>query len=110
YQHEMIALAKHYRNVFIDMCWAWIINPKACTTFVGEFLVTAPANKLLTFGGDYVAIEATYGHAVIARRGLTRALVGLIEEQLLDERTALELVPLLMHGNANNLFHTNSDK
>ena len=27
YQDEYIALAKHYRNVTIDLCWAWIINP-----------------------------------------------------------------------------------
>ncbi|MGH6644924.1 MAG: amidohydrolase family protein [Bradyrhizobium sp.] len=24
YQEEFIALAKHYRNTAIDMCWAWI--------------------------------------------------------------------------------------
>src|SRR5262249_10169009 len=53
YQDEYVALAKHYRNVTVDLCWAWIINPAACVRFVKELLLGAPSNKLLTFGGDY---------------------------------------------------------
>ena len=38
YQDEFIALAKHYRNAYVDMCWAWIINPAASVRFLKEFL------------------------------------------------------------------------
>src|SRR5579883_745260 len=51
YQDEYIALAKHYHNVVVDLCWAWIVSPLACMRFVKEFLLAAPSNKLLTFGG-----------------------------------------------------------
>ncbi|MCX6226716.1 MAG: amidohydrolase family protein [Bacteroidia bacterium] len=27
YYEDMLALAKHYPNAYIDMCWSWIINP-----------------------------------------------------------------------------------
>ncbi len=27
YGNEPIALAKHYANVYMDLCWAWSINP-----------------------------------------------------------------------------------
>ena len=77
YQDEFIALAKHYRNVSIDLCWAWIINPMAGVRFVKEFLMAAPANKLFTFGGDYIPVEPVYGHSRIARMGLTQALTEL---------------------------------
>jgi uncharacterized protein len=106
YQDEFIALAKHYRNVVIDLCWAWIINPAATVRFVKEFLLAAPANKLLTFGGDYATVENIVGHAAIARQGLARALGELVEEGWLTDRAALGLVEPLMRGNARALFPT----
>jgi hypothetical protein len=104
YQDEYIALAKHYPNVWIDLCWAWIINPAATTRFVKEFLLAAPANKLLTFGGDYGVVEPIVGHAAIARRGLERALGELVDEGWLRADDALALVEPLMRGNAEALF------
>src|SRR5207253_1701955 len=89
YQDEYIALAKHYQNVTIDLCWAWIINPAACVRFVKEFLLAAPANKLLTFGGDYASVENIVGHAAVARQGLAQALSELVDEQWLTESAAL---------------------
>jgi len=80
YQDEMLALAKHYANAYVDLCWAWIISPAACVRFVKEFLTAAPVNKLLGFGGDYILIEPVLGHAKIARRGLALALTGLVED------------------------------
>lgn len=72
YEQEFVALAKHYSNATIDMCWAWIINPGASVRFLKEFLLALPANKIFTFGGDYVAVEPIYGRACIARRGMRR--------------------------------------
>jgi hypothetical protein len=104
YQDEYIALAKHYRNVTIDLCWAWIINPLATVRFVKEFLMAVPANKLLTFGGDYGTVENIVGHAAIARRGLGQALSELVADGWLTEARALDLVEPLMRGNARELF------
>lgn len=104
YQDEFIALAKHYRNVTIDLCWAWIINPLAGVRFVKEFLMAAPANKLLTFGGDYIPVEPVYGHSRIARLGLAQALAELVESGWLAREEAPALVERLMRGNAHELF------
>jgi uncharacterized protein len=104
YQDEYLALAKHYANVWVDLCWAWIINPAASVRFVQEFLVSAPANKLLTFGGDYAVVEPIVGHAAIARQGLAQALSALIGDSWLSADAALALVEPLMSGNAAALF------
>ena len=104
YWQDIIAVAKHYTNAHIDMCWAWIMDPVASTEFVKSYLLAAPANKLLTFGGDYRPVECVLGHAVIARQGLTRALAQLVDEGYLPSKDALELVPGLMHGNARRIF------
>jgi hypothetical protein len=102
---EMIALAKQYTNAYLDMCWAWIINPVAATDFLKKYLVTAPANKILTFGGDYVPVEAVAGHAEIARRGIALALSELVEEGWMGPDQALETIEPIMRGNARRIFN-----
>jgi len=99
-----LALAKHYRNVAVDLCWAWIINPLASVRFVKEFLLGAPHSKLLTFGGDYTTVENIVGHAALARRGLVQALGELVDEGWLSQGAALDLLEPLMRGNARELF------
>lgn len=107
YYEEMISLAKQWTNAYIDMCWAWIISPVAGVNFLSQYLVTAPANKVLTFGGDYRPVEPVVGHAAIARRGITNSLVRLVEDNWLSVDAALDLVEPIMRGNAYRLFRLN---
>ncbi len=104
YEHEVLSAAKHYTNVVADLCWAWIIDPLATRTFVKRFLVTAPASKLLCFGGDYIPVENVVGHAQLARDELARALGELRDERYLADQEIEALVPNLMHGNAERIF------
>ncbi|MBI5093518.1 MAG: amidohydrolase family protein [Candidatus Hydrogenedentes bacterium] len=104
YQDEAIAIAKHYPNAYVDMCWAWIINPAASVRLVKEYLMAAPANKLFTFGGDYTPVELVPGHARIARKGLAQALSELVDEDWLDARDVPALVERLMRGNAHEVY------
>jgi uncharacterized protein len=105
YQDEYIALAKHYANVVVDLCWAWVISPLATVRFVREFLTTAPAAKLLTFGGDYANVEPIVGQASMARQGLAHALDELVAGRWLGPEEAADLVEPLMRGNARRVFN-----
>jgi hypothetical protein len=100
----MISVAKHYTNAFIDMGWAWIINPIAAKDFLKKYLVAAPANKILTFGGDYIPVEPVLGHAAIARRDITLALAELVEEGWVSLDDAMVMIDPIMHGNARSIF------
>ncbi|MBX7257176.1 MAG: amidohydrolase family protein [Candidatus Hydrogenedentes bacterium] len=104
YQDEAIALAKQFPNAYIDMCWAWIINPAAGVRFVREFLMAASHKKLLTFGGDYGPVEMVPGHAAIARKGLTQAIRSLVKEDWLKSRDVPDVVDSIMRGNAHEIF------
>ncbi|TIV56416.1 amidohydrolase family protein [Mesorhizobium sp.] len=104
YEHEFIALAKHYPNAAIDMCWAWIINPVASASFLREFLMAAPSNKIFTFGGDYVAVEPIYGHAFIARRGIAQSISRLVGEGWIAFEETRDLIERVMHRNAGSFF------
>ena len=104
YYEDMIAAAKQNPNAYLDMCWAWIINPVASKDFLKKYLVTAPANKVLTLGADYIPVEPVLGHAVIARNGITLALSELVDDGWMSEKDALALVDPIMHGNARSIF------
>jgi uncharacterized protein len=105
FYEELLAVAKQWTNAHVDMCWAWIINPLAAKDYFKKHLVTAPANKLLPFGGDYIPVEPVLGHAIIARRGIAQALTELVNEDWLTMRDALELVDPILHGNARRIFN-----
>ncbi len=104
YQHELTALCKHYRNIYADMCWAWIIDPTSATRFMKEFLMAAPACKLFTFGGDFMPVELVPGHARVARRGITLALTQLVQEGWVSESDVSALAERVMRGNAREVF------
>jgi len=104
FQEQMVALAKHWSNAVIDMCWAWIISPTASERFLRDMIVTAPRSKVLTFGGDYIPVEPVVGHAAIARRGIASTLEGLVRDGWLTRADAVELVEPLMRGNAERVF------
>ena len=80
------------------------MNPVTSKDFLKKYLVTAPANKILTFGGDYVYVEPVLGHAIMARQGIALALSELVEEGWLSRADAIELVDPIMHGNARRIF------
>lgn len=104
YHEAMIAIAKHWHNAYIDMCWSWIINPEASMAFLKGMILATPRNKLLTFGGDYIAVEAVVGHAALARRGIALSLSSLVRDGWLSRSAAIELIEPLMRGNAHRLF------
>jgi predicted TIM-barrel fold metal-dependent hydrolase len=70
YIMELSVLAKNFRNVFIDMCWGYIISPEAARRALVEWLDTVPTNKISAFGGDYAFVDGVYGHQYLARQNV----------------------------------------
>ena len=104
YSAELVSLAKHYRNVYADLCWAWSIDPYSSCDFVRRFIHAAPANKLFAFGGDTGWPTSSVAYAIQARRWLTRALQGEVDDGLLTETEAIELATRFMRGNQQTCF------
>ena len=104
YSNELVALTKHYRNVYADLCWAWSIDPYSSCDFVRRFIHAAPASKLFAFGGDTGWPTSSVAYAIQARRWLTRALQGEIDDGLLTEAEAIELATRFMRGNQEDCF------
>ena len=99
YSDELIAMAKHYTNVYADLCWAWSIDPYSACDFVRRYLHAAPANKLFAFGGDTGWPTSSAAYAIQTRRWLNRALQGEVDDGLMTEREAMGIATRLMMDN-----------
>jgi hypothetical protein len=99
YSDELIALAKHFGNVYVDLCWAWALNPFASKDFVRRFLHAVPLNKLFAFGDDTTTPSMAYAYAVQMRRWLTRALDEEVADGFMTVRQAMEAATRLLRGN-----------
>jgi predicted TIM-barrel fold metal-dependent hydrolase len=104
YGGEVVALAKHYANVYVDMCWAWSVDPHTSESFLRQFLHAAPANKLFIFGGDSFWPQDSAAYAWQARRGLSRALRAEVESGFVNEAQAVGLADRWMRRNAYACF------
>ncbi len=104
YDAELAALAKHYANVWVDMCWAWSIDPHSSADFLRRLIHSVPVNKIFAFGGDTAWPNIAVAYAQQARRGLTRALQAEVDENALCEAEAMALATQLMQGNQHSCF------
>ncbi|MFN8441831.1 MAG: amidohydrolase family protein [Caldilineaceae bacterium] len=110
YSDEMVALAKHYPNVYVDLCWAWSIDPFSSSHFVRQCIHAVPANKLFIFGGDTFWPAGSFSHALQTRRWLNRTLQAEIDEGLLSESEAMALVTRYMRENQYDCFRVAEKK
>ncbi len=104
YDRELIALAKHYPNVFIDLCWAWSIDPFSSSDFVRRFIHAVPVNKLFGFGGDTRWPTSAAAYAIQMRKWFTRAMETEVAEGLLTEQQAISVASRIMHDNQYDCF------
>jgi predicted TIM-barrel fold metal-dependent hydrolase len=104
YGGELASLAKNFRNVYIDLCWLYIISPSYSERYLHEWLETVPASKILGFGGDYENVENIYGHLLFARQIVSKVLTAKVKDGYFTEAEAIRIAGMIMHDNAVNLF------
>lgn len=104
YNDELLAIAKHFPNVYVDLCWAWSINPYAAADFIRRAIHAVPINKLFAFGGDTGWPNAAIAYAAQARKWLAYALQGEVNDGLLTEAEAIRVATRLMRENQTACF------
>jgi glucuronate isomerase len=105
YMAELGTLAKNLPNVYIDMCWMYMISPEASRRYLEEWLLTVPSNKIMAFGGDIgPAVESVYSHAVLARKIITEVLTGMVKKEYITEQDACRIAERILRENALELY------
>jgi len=104
YQEELVTLVKNFPNVAVDFCWMWIVNPAAGRRALSDFLDAVPANKIHGFGGDFIFIEGSYGHAVMAKDNIARVLAEKVSEGSMTEERAKQVAGWILRDNPIHWF------
>lgn len=55
--------------------------------------------KIIGLGGDYLIIDAVYGHQFMARENISRALAHKVDMGVMDVEWAVEIAERFLFGN-----------
>lgn len=102
---ELSTMAKNFPNVYIDMCWLYIISPSYSERYLHEWLETVPANKIMAFGADHENVERVYSHLLMAKQVVSNVLIAKVKDGYFTEDEALKIAQMILHDNAVKIFN-----
>jgi len=74
YTEEHAVIGKEFPNVWLNLCWAWTMNPATIERTLDSWLASVPHSKIFAYGGDTSSPICEYGYAQQARTGIARVL------------------------------------
>ena len=101
---ELAALAKNFKNVYLDMNWTYAISPSYAERYLGEWLEAVPASKIIAFGGDMMIPENVYSELKLAKRIISNVLINKVLDGYLTEYEAKTIAKMILHDNAAQLY------
>jgi uncharacterized protein len=104
YSREIGMLGKHYPNVWLNMCWMYVITMEGSRQSLNEWIDLVPGERILGFGSDVGTPEFIYAHLVMARSCIADVLAQKVERDFLSKRVALDLVHKMLRNNAIGLY------
>lgn len=96
---EMGAIGKNYPNVWLDMCWAWTMNPAQSERALSEWLDAVPFTKIFGYGADSGVPWMNVGYSLQARQGMANVLEHKVERGEMSTVTACEVADRIMLDN-----------
>ena len=104
YSEVLGSIGKQFPNVWLDMCWAWAMNPVQMERILDEWLAAVPCNKIFAFGADTRFPFMMVGYATQARMGISNVLERKVQRKEFDTRTAEFVARRIMSENALEFF------
>jgi hypothetical protein len=74
YTEELAVVGKQFPNVWLNLCWAWTMNPVTMERTLDSWLASVPHTKIFGYGGDTDSPICEYGYAQQARSGIATVL------------------------------------
>lgn len=109
YSREIGMLGKHASNVWLNMCWMYVITMEGSRQSLSEWIDLVPGDRILGFGSDVGWPEFIYGHLVMARSCIADVLAQKVERDFLSKAVALDLVKKMLRDNAIKLYKLPED-
>ena len=101
---ELGAIGKEFPNVWLDMCWAWTMNPAQCERALDEWLDAVPFNKIFAYGADTTVPWCNVGYSLQAKAGVASVLERKMARGELNLRFAEEITDAILLGNGEAFY------
>ncbi len=102
---DTIVVGKNLPNVYLNLCWCYIISQAQTRSGIDELLDQVPVNKILAFGGDYERpVEKVVGHLHMAREDLAAVFAGRIDRGLMSFDQVIKILEKWFWDNVLNLY------
>lgn len=99
YTEEHAVIGKQFPNVWLNLCWAWAMNPVTMESALDSWLASVPHNKIFAYGGDTDSPICEYGYAQQARIGIAGVLEKWIQRGDMTFADAKEVASDIMLKN-----------
>jgi len=100
---EYVALAKRFKNVYLDLVWLPQISLEAAVRALDEILDCVPYHKIF-WGGDCHFIEESAGSLEIGRDVVAQVLARRVNRRLMTEDVARDVALKIFRENAIQVF------
>jgi len=104
FSREMGMLGKHYPNVWVNMCWMYVITMEGSRQTLDEWIDLVPGFRILGFGSDVPYPENVYAHLKMARACITDVLTKKVRQDFITEDVAIRLAKQMLRNNLIDLF------
>ena len=98
-----MALAKRFKNVYLDLVWLPQISLEAAVRALDEMLDCVPYNRIF-WGGDCHFIEESAGSLEIGRDVVAQVLARRVNRRLMTEDVARDVALKIFRENAIQVF------
>ncbi|MFO7898535.1 MAG: amidohydrolase family protein [Planctomycetota bacterium] len=100
YTEEHAIIGKELPNAWLNLCWAWAMNPVTMERALDSWLACVPHTKIFAYGGDTQSPICEYGYARQARAGIARVLERWIDrgDMTLDDAKEVAADIMLRNG------------
>ena len=103
---EAAVIGKNFPNVSLNLCWCYVMSQQMTLRMLDELLDLVPVNKIIAFGADYRCVaQKVYGHLVMARETVARALARRVGEGDFSEERAFEIAKMWFCDNPARIYN-----
>jgi len=103
---EAVLIGKMFPNVSLNLCWNSIVSPVQTVRMLDECIDMVPMNNVIMFGADYsIAVEKIYGHLLMAKEAVSKALGKRIDSGQMDQEEAVRIAKLWFYDNAVRIYN-----
>jgi hypothetical protein len=103
---DAIMVGKNLPNVYLNLCWRYIISQIQTRSGINELLDLVPVNKIFAFGGDYErSLEIMVGYLHMAKEDLGFVFGRRIDHGLMSfDQVMIDILQQWFWDNVINLY------